>query len=159
VASEVAAAPQLDPPEDEQATAVHKVVVPPAGKDKPEGKTKAKKPRKGPAKEPSAEEAPTVAAHPRAARAVARAKGWAGLVGFLAAGYLSMPTSTLAGAGLRALIAGIACYVAVWGGAVFVWRRLVVLEVKAREQELLEQARRAAEERLASGGTGARDGP
>ena len=71
---------------------------------------------------------PSVAAHPRAARQVARAKGWAGLIGFALGGYLSLPTNTLAAAGLRALVAGIVCYVVAWAGAVFVWRRLVMLE-------------------------------
>jgi predicted lipid-binding transport protein (Tim44 family) len=80
---------------------------------------------------------PSVAAHPRAARSVARAKSWGGLAGFVIAGYLSLPTGTLAEAGLRALVAGSVCYVATWAGAVFVWRRLVVLEIKSREQELL----------------------
>ena len=79
---------------------------------------------------------PNIAAHPRAVRAIARAKSWGGLAGFVLGGYLSMPTNTLAGAGARALIAGIACYVAVWAGAVFLWRRLVMLEIKGREQEL-----------------------
>ena len=92
---------------------------------------------------------PSVAAHPRAARSVARAKGWGGLAGFLIAGYLSLPTGTLAGAALRALIAGSVCYVAAWAGAVFVWRRLVVLEIKNREQQLLS-AVHAAEGRQES---------
>jgi hypothetical protein len=90
--------------------------------------------------------APSVAAHPRAARAVARAKGWGGLAGFVLGGYLSLPTNTLAGAGLRALVAGVVCYVAAWGGAVFLWRRLVMLELKGREQQLV----------TAAGGAGAR---
>ncbi len=81
--------------------------------------------------------APSVAAHPRAARAVARAKGWGALAGFLLGGYLSLPTNTLAMAGLRALAAGVICYVAVWAGAVFLWRRLVMLEIKGRQQKLL----------------------
>jgi hypothetical protein len=80
---------------------------------------------------------PSVAGHPRAARSVAQAKGWGGLAGFFIAGYLSLPTGTLAEAGLRALVAGSVCYVAAWAGAVFVWRRLVVLEIKSREQQLL----------------------
>jgi hypothetical protein len=80
---------------------------------------------------------PSVAAHPRAARAVAQAKGWGGLAGFFIAGYLSLPTGTLAQTGLRALIAGSVCYVAAWAGAVFVWRRLVIVEIKGREQVLL----------------------
>jgi len=82
--------------------------------------------------------APNIAAHPRAKRAIARAKGWGGLLGFLLGGYLSLPTSTLAAAGLRALVAGVVCYVVVWAGAVFVWRRLVMIEIKAREQRALE---------------------
>jgi hypothetical protein len=86
---------------------------------------------------PDTSGSPSVAAHPRAARSVARAKGWGGLAGFFIAGYLSLPTGTLAEAGLRALVAGSVCYVAAWAGAVFVWRRLVVLEIKGREQQLL----------------------
>jgi hypothetical protein len=83
---------------------------------------------------------PNIAAHPRAARGVARAKGWGGLIGFVLGGYLSLPTNTLAAAGLRALIAGVVCYVAAWAGAVFVWRRLVILELKGREQQLFAPA-------------------
>ncbi len=86
---------------------------------------------------------PSVAAHPRAARAVAQAKGWGGLAGFFIAGYLSLPTGTLAQTGLRALIAGSVCYVAAWAGAVFVWRRLVIVEIKGREQALLAGAQAA----------------
>jgi hypothetical protein len=88
-------------------------------------------------------DAPSIAAHPRAARAVARAKGWGGLAGFVLAGYMALPTSTLAAAGLRALIAGVVCYVATWAGAVFLWRRLVMLEIKGREQKLLAGSQRA----------------
>jgi predicted lipid-binding transport protein (Tim44 family) len=92
---------------------------------------------------PDASGSPSVAAHPRAARSVARAKGWGGLAGFAIAGYLSLPTGTLAEAGLRALVAGSVCYVVAWAGAVFVWRRLVVLEIKSREQQLLAAAQLA----------------
>lgn len=90
---------------------------------------------------------PNIAAHPRAARAVARAKSWGGLIGFVLAGYLSLPTNTVATAGLRALAAGVVCYVAVWAGAVFVWRRLVILEIKGREQQLVAGANAAARPR------------
>jgi predicted lipid-binding transport protein (Tim44 family) len=84
---------------------------------------------------------PSVAAHPRAALHVARAKGWGGLLGFLLGGYLSLPTSTLAAAGLRALVAGMVCYLVAWAGAVFVWRQLVMLQVagaRSRKREHLE---------------------
>jgi hypothetical protein len=86
---------------------------------------------------------PSVAGHPRAARTVAQAKGWGGLAGFFIAGYLSLPTGTLAQAALRALIAGCVCYVAAWAGAVFLWRRLVMLEIKGREEALLAGAHAA----------------
>jgi hypothetical protein len=90
-----------------------------------------------------ASDVPSVAAHPRAARTVALAKGWGGLGGFLIAGYLSLPTSTLAAAALRALVAGSVCYVVAWAGAVFIWRRLVMVEIKGREQRLLAGAQPA----------------
>jgi hypothetical protein len=106
-----------------------------ADKPKKGSKKDAKKAAKGAATDPSG--GPSVAAHPRAARAVARAKGWGALAGFALGGYLSLPSNTLAMAGLRALVAGLICYVAVWAGAVFVWRRLVMLEIKGRQQKLL----------------------
>jgi hypothetical protein len=80
---------------------------------------------------------PSVSAHPRAARSVAQAKSWGGLAGFFIAGYLSLPTGTLAEAALRALVAGSLCYVVAWAGAVFAWRRLIVIEIKGREQQLM----------------------
>jgi hypothetical protein len=92
--------------------------------------------------------APNIAAHPRAARGVARAKGWGGLVGFVLGGYLSLPTNTIAAAGLRALLAGVVCYVAAWAGAVFVWRRLVMLEIQGREQQLASAQVAAARREL-----------
>lgn len=128
------------------AAAASTMVAPPpsapraGGVDPPAKKKGEKKSPKGEKDEQPREQGPSVAGHPRAARAVARAKGWGGLCGFLLGGYLALPTSTLAGAGLRALEAGVVCYVAVWAGAVFVWRRLVILELKGREQKLLTDA-------------------
>ncbi len=78
-----------------------------------------------------------LAEHPRAVRGIARAKAWGGLGGFLIGGYLSLPTHALAEAGVRALAAGVVCYVAAWAGAVFLWRRLVVVELRDAQQELL----------------------
>lgn len=96
---------------------------------------------KSPKEKTAQAEGPTVAAHPRAVLHVARAKGWGGLIGFALGGYLSLPTSTLAVAGLRALVAGIACYLAGWAGALFVWRQLVMLQyagVRERAQTPLD---------------------
>ncbi len=124
--------------EDTQSEAPVKAppVKEPAAKGKP-AKGKGKDGKKDKKATVVAADGPTVAGHPRAARAVARAKGWGALGGFLFGGYVSLPTGTLAEAGLRALVSGAVCYVAVWAGAVFVWRRLVVLEIKAREQQLV----------------------
>ncbi len=80
-----------------------------------------------------------LAEHPRAARGVARAKAWGGLGGFLIGGYLSLPTQTLAGAGVRALAAGIVCYVAMWAAAVFLWRRMLVAELHQAKHDLLAE--------------------
>ena len=79
----------------------------------------------------------TLAAHPRAVRRVAEAKAWGGLGGFLLGGYLSLPTHSAFEAALRALLAGVVCYVVVWAAAVFLWRRLVVAELRQAEHELL----------------------
>jgi hypothetical protein len=94
-----------------------------------------------------------LAEHPRAARSVARAKAWGGLAGFLLGGYLSLPTQTLAGAGLRALAAGVVCYVAVWAAAVFLWRRLLVAELHQAKHDLLA-AELAKFERARGAGAG-----
>jgi len=132
---------------------------PPAAKAKKGGKGekagKGEKGAKGAKAAVAPGDGPSIAAHPRAARGVARAKGWGGLVGFVLGGYLSLPTNTLAASGVRALIAGVACYVVVWAGAVFVWRRLVMLELKGREQQLLAAARPPAETPAPRGRTGA----
>jgi hypothetical protein len=80
----------------------------------------------------------SIAAHPRAVHGIKRSKSWGGLLGFLLGGYLSLPTHTLADAGFRALAAGVACYVIVWAAAVFLWRGLVVAELRSREHELVQ---------------------
>jgi hypothetical protein len=111
-----------------------------AAKGKKDAKAaKGKKDAKAPADNGGA---PSIVAHPRAARSVARAKSWAGLIGFLIGGYMSWSTASPAEAAAHALIAGIICYVAVWAGAVFAWRRLVMLELKGREQKLVEALER-----------------
>jgi hypothetical protein len=121
------------------------------GKDK-----KAKKGKKDDADANGDQDAatgPNVAAHPRAARAVARTKSWGGLVGFALGGYLSLPTNTVAAAGLRALIAGVVCYVAAWAGAVFVCKRLVILELKGREQQMITATQAARARRALPAGS------
>jgi hypothetical protein len=93
----------------------------------------------------------SIAGHPRAVHRVAQAKGWGGLIGFVLGGYLSLPTNTLADAGLHALAAGAACYVVVWAGAVFLWRHLVVAELRSRQHELLQAELERIGERTRTG--------
>jgi hypothetical protein len=147
----------MEPPEAAETAAPVKAPEVKAAKEKPKAekaaKDKDKKDKKG--KGAAAEvvgDGPSVAAHPRASRSVARAKSWGGLGGFLLGGYLSLPIGTLAEAALRALVAGVVCYVAVWAAAVFVWRRLVILEIKAREQQLLNAVQAAGARRELAGG-------
>jgi hypothetical protein len=98
------------------------------GKDKSKGDKK-KKGKKGTA---TASTAISVAAHPRAAAAVRRAKGFGGVGGFALAAYLShkagVPTAQT---GARALAAGVGGYLVAWACAVTVWRYLVLAEFRA----------------------------
>jgi hypothetical protein len=90
-----------------------------------------------------------LAAHPQAARRVAEAKAWGAVIGFALGGYLSLPTHTLADAAARALLAGLFCRTVVWAAAIFVWRRIVVAELRHAQHELLaaKLSERAAAER------------
>jgi hypothetical protein len=126
----------------------------PKGKDKGDAKSKGKSEAKA-----APDGAPSIVGHPRAVRSIARVKGWCGLAGFLIAGYFSLPTSTFVGTGLHAIVAGLICYVAGWGAAVFAWRRLVMLELKAREQKLVSDLVARAGAAGAPGQAGARDAP
>ena len=135
----------LEAPEPD-ATVEQPTVVQPAVEEPPKGKQK--KPKKGKKKEEEAAapgDGPSVAGHPRAARSIERAKGWGALAGFGAGLYFSMPTQTLLAAGLRAIVAGIVLYVAVWAGSVFFWRRMVMVEIRAREQQAVANLTRAVQ--------------
>jgi hypothetical protein len=116
----------------------------PAGKSKPSKGKGAKEAKGAKGKRPASATGTAstnghlvLAEHPRAVRGIARAKAWGGLAGFLVGGYLSLPTHAFAEAGLRALAAGVVCYVAAWAGALFLWRRLVVVELRDAQQQLL----------------------
>jgi hypothetical protein len=79
----------------------------------------------------------SLAEHPRAVLRIKQAKEAGGLAGFLVGGYLSFHTHTMFETGLRALMAGIGCYVVMWGAAVFLWRHLIIAELRSREQALM----------------------
>jgi uncharacterized membrane protein YccC len=107
--------------------------------------------------------------HPRAARQIRAAKGWGGLVAFLAVGLLShragVPDFEV---GVRALVAGIAGYFIAWAIAVQVWRYLAIAELRSAQERALERrekalearrAQRAAREREGGGGAGRQPSP
>ncbi len=126
--------------DDTEATAATSVLAPVAAEEKP---GRPEKPEKALVAQPVARadgagaSSISLAAHPRATHTVARAKAVGGLVGFALGGYLSLPTHTVPATAVRALLAGMFCYVAVWGAAVFLWRRIVVAELRQAEQQLL----------------------
>ncbi len=102
----------------------------PAKAKQQKGSTKAAKGAKKAAK--GGESLPSVAAHPRAGAQVARAKSWGGLAGFSLTALLSWRAGVpMADLLLRAIVAGIAGYVATWACAVAVWRHLVIAELRA----------------------------
>ena len=83
---------------------------------------------------------PRLSAHPRARRQIREAKGYGGATGFVLVALLSLQADvTYFDAGVRALVAGVACYVVAWAIAVAVWRHLARAEVTLAEQRLREQ--------------------
>jgi hypothetical protein len=101
-------------------------------------------------KGPPEEALPSIASHPRAARAVVRLKAWAGLLGFALVGLLSLRAGADPfEAGLRALVSGIGLYLAAWAAGIALWRQIVIVEIKTearRRRELREEMARLAEQ-------------
>ena len=106
-------------------------------------KPKQPKKAKGPESSPNQM---SVAAHPRASYAVSRAKGVGGLIGLLLVGLLSWRAGApLLDVGLRALIGGVAGYLAFWALALQAWRHLVIAEARAAGRRAEERRAAAAE--------------
>jgi len=105
---------------------------------------KAKTPKK--AKAPVSEHAISVSAHPRATYSIRRAKGFGGLFGLILVGWLSWRAGAIpVDAATRALVGGIAGYIAAWVIAVQVWRHLVVAEARAAADRLATRLEQRAE--------------
>src|SRR5688500_19835072 len=80
---------------------------------------------------------PRLSRHPRAQRQIREAKAWAGIVGFALVALLSWQGGLpIFDVGVRALIAGVGCYVAGWAVAVSVWRHIARAEVGLAEQRI-----------------------
>ena len=104
-----------------------------AAKGKPKGK-------QAKAAAPPADARPRLSAHPKARRQIREAKAWSGLVGFVLVLLLSIDGGALLfEAGVRALIAGAACYVAGWLLAVVVWSHVARAEVLVAEERFRTQ--------------------
>jgi protein-S-isoprenylcysteine O-methyltransferase Ste14 len=101
-----------------------------------------KKDKKNAAPAPADDLRPRLSQHPRAQRQIREAKAWAGIIGFVLVGLLSLQSGQpVFDAGIRALIAGVGCYVAGWALAVTIWRHLARAEVDlARQRITAEQA-------------------
>ena len=117
------------------------------------------KAKKGKGEEQSEWPVISVSAHPRASNAIRKMKAWAGLAGFALVGLLSWqagvePFESL----VRALLAGIALYIAAWMAGVTLWRSLVVEEARQegerRREAIEEQVRLARERAKATGDNG-----
>jgi len=105
---------------------------------------KAKTPKKPEA--PVSANAISVSAHPRAAYSIRRAKGFGGLFGLILVGWLSWRAGAIpVDAATRALVGGIAGYIAAWVIAVQVWRHLVVAEARAAADRLATRLEQRAE--------------
>src|SRR5271156_118033 len=93
----------------------------------------------------------SVRSHPRAGRAVRRAKGWGGLLGFVVGAYASLHAGVpLAEAALRALGVGVAGYLVAWACSVAIWRVILVGELRVVYEQLhTERQERAAQAELA----------
>jgi hypothetical protein len=88
-----------------------------------------------------------VANHPKASRQIAVVKSWAGLGAFLVAGYLAWKGGAVfVDVATRALLWGIATYVAVWAMAVQVWRHVAIAEVRAAERQWRDSKRAQADQ-------------
>jgi hypothetical protein len=114
----------------------------PAAQKKADKSGKAdKKDKKGKKGKAGAEGGASIAGHPRARASIRRAKGWAGMVGFAVAAYVSIQASVpLFDVGLRALGAGVIGYMLAWWVGVLIWRQLILAEHRAA-YELIERRR------------------
>jgi hypothetical protein len=81
-------------------------------------------------------------AHPRAQRAIARAKAIGGVIGFVIGLWLGSRAGLPAwDTGVRALAGGIAGWLLVWVAAVQIWKQLIIGEYRAAEAQRAEARR------------------
>jgi hypothetical protein len=89
---------------------------------------------------PAGAEDVKLTAHPHAQMQIRRWKGIGGLVGFTLMAWLSWRSGTdFVHLGLRALLGGVAAYVAVWTASVYIWRQIALAEVRQQARVLAER--------------------
>ena len=103
------------------------------------------KPKKG-AEEAQGAATASIAAHPRAKSAIRRARSRTAFVAFaLVLLFGHHAGLTWFDATWRALIAGLVANVVAWRCAVYVWRQLVIAEMRQAEQVYADRRRKALE--------------
>jgi hypothetical protein len=81
-----------------------------------------------------------ISAHPRAQMQIRRWKARGGIAGFLLMAWLSHRSGTdFVHLGLRAILGGLATYMAVWAASVYIWRQIAVAEVRQQARILAER--------------------
>ncbi|MDO9354447.1 MAG: hypothetical protein Q7T55_12180 [Solirubrobacteraceae bacterium] len=80
-----------------------------------------------------------IADHPRARNAIARSRAWASLIGFgLGAFFGDRAGVPFVDLVLRSIGIGIGAYLAVWAGALAIWRQILFAELAVRRREANE---------------------
>jgi hypothetical protein len=88
----------------------------------------------------------SIAAHPRSASAVRRAKGLGGLLGAALAALVGLRAGLPAvDAMVRGIAGGIVGYIVLWAVAIAVARQLVIAEVRTRYAEVTRAAAASAD--------------
>jgi hypothetical protein len=89
----------------------------------------------------------SIAGHPRAKPAIRRARTRAGFVVFaLVLVFGHKAGLAWSDATWRALVAGVAANLAAWRCAIFVWRHIIVAELRQAEEIYAERRRKARED-------------
>jgi hypothetical protein len=92
-----------------------------------------------------------VSAHPRAAHQIRRIKAYGGLAGFALMAWFSHRSGTdFVHLGLRALIGGMLSYVVTWAAAVYIWRQVVIAEIRHQAHVVAERKFAAMDEQGSS---------
>lgn len=78
---------------------------------------------------------PRITEHPVAARQVARARAWGGLIGFVVVFWLSHKAGLpFPESGFRAIVGGLVARVLAWAAVVMVWRQLIPAQIAAAQR-------------------------